>query len=364
MKSANYSGAPLAKATVQAITNVSERFSAGISAIQREKPGYAIIRHLSEQEEKSLTLDSNGFSRLKMPRWFGVVSGRKGAILALVLVSLSVTTAGSFQRRQTANSNRTLVCVVNGGDDASEMGMDPVVMVVNGKLQAPFAEYDEAAQKKFAQQYFQAGRKYRLTFGGGEAGTATVKESGMGCNSLHAKVAVETSARLGENVRALATNSETLGRKPSARRAPTDDERAQMMTLVKQVYRQHRTSAALLKLLTTTNLVATDIDGDGRFELAGSFVIETKSKLRRDLFIVAEPRDAGYKAALVNFQSYKLPPEQFNSAVDFVDQLDLDGDGVGEVFAVQGGFDAYGYLIYKKQRGVWRRVFSAMGDAC
>jgi hypothetical protein len=298
-----------------------------------------------------------------MPERFVAVGGRVGSgVLALALVILLGTTAGSVQRRQPSSRNQTLVCVVSGEPD--EMNMDPVVLVVKGKLRVPFPEYNEAAQKRFAQTYFQAGRKYRITFGGGEAGTTTVKESGQGCNSLHAKVAGETSVRFGENVRALATNSETLGRKPSARRAPSDAERAAMMTLVKEIYRQRKTSAAMLKLLTTTNLAATDIDGDGRYELAGSFVIETKSKLRRDLFLVAEPRDTGYKAALVKFQSYKLPAEGFNSAVDFVDQLDLDGDGLGEVFAVQGGFDAYGYLIYKKQNGIWRQVYSAMGDAC
>jgi hypothetical protein len=66
----------------------------------------------------------------------------------------------------------------------------------------------------------------------------------------------------------------------------------------------------------------------------------------------------------VNYQSYKLPPEGFDSAIKFVDQLDLDGDGTGEVFAIQGGFDAYGYLIYRKQAGRWRKVYHMIGDAC
>jgi hypothetical protein len=47
-----------------------------------------------------------------------------------------------------------------------------------------------------------------------------------------------------------------------------------------------------------------------------------------------------------------------------VDTLDLNGDGIGEVFVIQAGFDAYGYLIYKKQAGRWRKVYSGMGDAC
>ena len=47
--------------------------------------------------------------------------------------------------------------------------------------------------------------------------------------------------------------------------------------------------------------------------------------------MIAEPGGSDFKPSLFHFQSYHLPPYGFDSAVDFVDQLDLDGDGVGEV---------------------------------
>ena len=259
----------------------------------------------------------------------------------------------------------TLVCVVSGeGDDLSEMSMDPVVIVQGGKLKPVYPEYNEAAQQLFAKQYFPPGQKYRLTFGGGDAGTATVKKSDKGCNALHAIVAVETTAKIHGQVVALATNSESLGRKASARRAPTDEERASILAMVKQIYRSRRTPPQLLRLLQTTNLTATDLNDDGKFELIGSFVIQTPAKMRRELFLIAEMRGNSFAAALVSYQFYKLPPEGFDSAIRFADQLDLDGDGVAEVFAIAGGFDGYSYLIYKKQNGRWRNVYSAMGDVC
>jgi hypothetical protein len=82
------------------------------------------------------------------------------------------------------------------------------------------------------------------------------------------------------------------------------------------------------------------------------------------LFLIAKPDGSTYKAELANFQAYKLPPEGFDSEIKFVDQLDVNGDGFGEVLATQTGFDAYAYVIYQKRNGRWLKVYTAMGDAC
>src|SRR6267143_3935858 len=84
-----------------------------------------------------------------------------------------------------------LVCVVSHGDpEEPQSNMDAVVLVENGKLTQPYPEYNEAAQKKFAGNYFAPGKKYRVTFGGGEVGTAIVKSWSIGCNNIHAAATV------------------------------------------------------------------------------------------------------------------------------------------------------------------------------
>jgi hypothetical protein len=284
------------------------------------------------------------------------------ALLLVLLISAGSWTPLEAQRRQSANP--ALVCVVRPDRDNPQGNMDAVVLVENGKLRQPYPEYSENAQRKFGGEYFSAGKKYRVTFGGGEVGTATIKGFDMGCNNIHATAVVEDGNRIPAQLSALATTSDSLGKKPVSRRAPTSTERETVMRLVTQIYRSRATTPTLLRTLKTTNLTATDLDGDGKFELIGSFVIETKTKARKDLLLIAEPAGAGFKPALVHFQSYKLPPEGFDSAVDFVDQLDLDGDGIAEVFVQQSGFDAYGYAIYKKLRGRWRQVYTTTGDAC
>jgi len=286
--------------------------------------------------------------------------------LAIAVVSLfTVSMQGRNATVQKPAAAPTLVCVISRNDpESAEANVDAVVLLTNGKLRQPFPEYNEAAQQKFGNNYFATGKNYRVTFGGGEVGSATITGFNIGCNNIHAKANLKDNGKIPPHLSALATDSDLLGRKPSARRAPTQIERDAVMKLAHRVYSSHRTAGRLLRSMTTTNLTATDLDGDGKFEMIGSFVIQTAAKARRDLFLIAEPAGGDFKVGLEKFQAYRLPPEQFDSAIDFVDQLDLDGDGVGEVFVQQHGFDAYGYSIYKKTRGRWLAVFTATGDAC
>jgi hypothetical protein len=248
--------------------------------------------------------------------------------------------------------------------ETGEGSMDAVVIVDGKQLRVPFTDEQKDRQKKIAADYFVTGRTYRLIFGGGEAGSVTVKKWSEGCNTVHAEVGLSTSARLGGPVRALATSYDSLGKRPSARRAPTDADRAAIMTLVKSIYRQNRTPVSLISAIKVTNLTATDLDGDGQYEFIGSFTLAAKNKFERDLFLIAKPRGVGMRADLAKFQAYQPPPETFLSSIDFIDQLDLDGNGTGEVFAVQGAFDGYAYVIFKKVTGRWREVYNTIGDLC
>jgi hypothetical protein len=288
--------------------------------------------------------------------------------LLLVATSFTISSAQTRKRPATKPIAGTVLFVIsnhNEPGETPEYGMDALVILSRGKYIDPVGEADSSTMKPFAEKYFQAGNRYRVLFGGGEVGTATVKSSDEGCNTIHSRVNVESSAKISGQIRGLATNSETLGKKASSRRALTQAERASVMTLVKNIYRQHKTSAALMRSLQVNNLTATDLDGDGKLEVVGDFKIAGGSTEgpRRDLFLIATPDGAGYKAELAEFQSYRMN-SGFGRGVGFADQLDIDNDGTSEVVTVNEGFDGYGYSIYKKQGGRWRMVYSVMGDAC
>jgi hypothetical protein len=290
-------------------------------------------------------------------------------LLALLLVSSGLIVSAPREGNSAANPAQPRKGVVvfsvsaESGDN-NDGSMDAVVIVDGKQLRKPYN--DELADKResFAKQYFAPGKVYRLIFGGGEGGKATVKKWSEGCNNIHAEVTPATTARLGGKVMALATNSESLGKRASVRRAPTDAERAGVMTLMKSIYAQHRTPASLVASIKVTNMTATDLNGDGNYEMVASFTSAAKNKFERDLFLIAHQQGTAMRADFAKFQAYQPPPETFLYSVDFIDQLDLDGDGTGEVFATQGAFDGYAYLIFKKVGGRWREVYSMVGDLC
>lgn len=284
-------------------------------------------------------------------------------LLLISTVMASVPGKGNSTSGIPAQPRKTAV-VFAVSAESGEGSMDAVVMVDGKLLRAPYSDEQKDKQKGFGQQYFAPGKVYRLIFGGGENGSVTVKKWSEGCNNIHAEVTPSTSVRLGGKVMALATNSETLGKRASARRAPTDSERVQVLALMESIYSQHRTPASLIASIKVTNITATDLDGDGKYEFIGSFMSTAKNKFERDLFLIAHQQGAAMRADFVNFQAYKPPPEGFLSSIDFIDHLDLDGDGVGEVFATQGGFDGYALLIFKKVGGRWKQVYDMVGDAC
>lgn len=254
-----------------------------------------------------------------------------------------------------------IVFAVSG--ESGEGSMDAVARISGKQFRPPFAE-NKQAETAFAQNYFATGKTYRLMFGGGEAGTVKVRKWSEGCNNIHSEVSVEGAAQLGGQVRALATNSSSIGKRTPSRRAPTAEERAAILKLVRTIYLQRRTPTNLLNAIKVTNLTATDIDGDNKHEFVGSFTLAAKNKFERDLFLIAKGDATAVRGDFVKFQAYQPPPEQFLSSIDYVDQLDVDGDGIGEVFTVQGGFDAYAYVIFKKIGGRWREVYQGVGDAC
>jgi hypothetical protein len=295
---------------------------------------------------------------------------RTVSTFALVVSLLAAVSLAQTKRPTRPAAAPTVIFAVSKYE--SGVTMEPVVIYSRGVYTKPPIDGDETTIKNFVGEYFKPGRQYRVLSGGGEAGALTVKQyQEPGCVGLNADVTVNTSARLGGNVQALATNSATIGKHAASRRAPTDIERVFALMQAQAAYANNRVGAALVKKMEVVNLTATDLDGDGNFELVGSFRVDRKTATAEDsytLFLITTPV-ADYTQQ--NTQAGKPALAWFHHGGEadfeerhFVDQVDIDGDGVAEVIAGGGYYESNDYIIYKRQAGSWRPVYQGGGGGC
>ena len=288
----------------------------------------------------------------------------------------SILATGSFQsaRAQRAGAaaakDDAIFAVTRRADSAFEF--EPIAFYGRGVFKGSVTGESSAAElTRFANSYYKAGQRYRLIWGGAEAGTVVAKESqkASDCSKAAATADVQTSVQLGGNRMALATNSATLGLPKPSRRAPTDAERAGVRAHVERIFREKGVPADALAALQTINLTATDLNADGAAELIGTYMIKrgTKEIFIDQLFLVAEPSGNAFKVAVANYEQLKgedfsdieslesVGQSAFQTEI-LIDQLDVDRDGTGEVFTISYSFEGTHYSIYKKGAKGWTRV--------
>ncbi|HEX6183840.1 MAG TPA: hypothetical protein VFZ44_08025 [Pyrinomonadaceae bacterium] len=291
---------------------------------------------------------------------------KKGILRLTFALSLLLPAHASAPARQTPATGgkppaRVIVFAVSKYE--SSVTAEPVVIYSGGAYVVPPID-DDAGTGAFAREYLRPGQKYRIISGGGEAGVLTVnKHLSQGCVGLVAEATAETPARLGGRVKALATDSPSLGRGPVSRRAPTEAERARAVELARASYAKNGVAASLAAKMEVVNLTATDLDRDGRFELVGSFLVRKEGAAPDSytLFLIMEPAGGAFKTG---WEWFHKGYEDSYEDRHFVDQLDFDGDGVGEVVVMGSYYESNDYVIYKRQQGRWRPVYKGGGGGC
>jgi hypothetical protein len=299
-------------------------------------------------------------------------------IAVLLLASLLAGNGADAQLHQQETPDRTVLFAVSAAQ-LPNANMVPFLIIEQGQFKQPVAGDSEASEiSRFSGDYYAKGRKYRVLFGGGEAGSLTVNKSNENaeCVKTSADVTLRTRAKLNRNVMALATNSDSLGKAKSTRRPPTPAERAALMPLVKAAYKEKGVPSALLPSLMTINLTAFDLDNDGKSELIGSFVVKKQKggAARYALFLFAEPQGNSYRTTVLQYE--RFTKADIMSGADLtaieggvylemlLDALDLDGDNTFEVVTLRSGLEGDSYFIYKKQGGTWNKTYEFSNYRC
>lgn len=309
-------------------------------------------------------------------------AGAAAFVAALLLLAQPAPRADASppqQQRTTARQDSVVFIVTK--DAGQDTQVEPVAVIDRrGALAEPASEAagGDGVLSAFLARYYRAGAKYRLIYGGSEAGTLTIRAATPAeCSPNAASADIETTAaKLGGNVMLLATDGAHASRTQSSRRAPTAEERAAAFGVAKRFLTGKRVSASAVERGTKTlNLTATDLDGDGREELIGSYVVKVGPKVRDTLFLIAAPQGRGYGAAFTKYARVNAREMMDPSLIDnigegglgaelYVEQLDADGDGVGEVFTLSRSFEGTSYRAYQRRRGAWRAAYENYSYRC
>lgn len=306
-------------------------------------------------------------------------AGAAALIAALLLLAPPLPRASASSRQGRPAARQESVVFVVTRDGTGDAQVEPVAVInARGALAEPASEAGDGALSAFLARHYRAGAKYQLIFGGAQAGSLTIRAATPAeCapNAASADIS-PASLKLGGGVMALATDGAHAPRAQASRRAPTAEERSAVFGVAKRFLAGKRVSASAVERGTKTlNLTATDLDGDGREELIGSYVVKVGPKVRDTLFLVAAPQGGGFRAALTKYARVRagdlMDPSQLDNLGEgglgtelYVEQLDADGDGVGEVFTLSRSFEGTTYRAYRRRGGVWSAAYENYSYRC
>lgn len=287
---------------------------------------------------------------------------------ALFLASSSVAQKPAAKPKAIARP--IVFAVLQGGKR-----VEPIGAIAAGKLVEPAAE--EAEAKAFAASHYKTGSSYSLVFGGAADGKLAILKSNIGteCGGMSAETsATPLKAKITGLVMALATNAKIGSAAPGYRRKPTAVERAEIEKLVRAEFAKNGVSEAALKNLRYQNLTALDVDGDNVAEFVGSYWIAPSQDQRRLLFFIAEQNSKG-QIKLPHSEYSAIKPDDVMSGdvkdLDngvghelLLDMLDLDNDGVKEIFTIGQAFEGNNYYVYKRIAGKWTNVHESYSYRC
>jgi len=304
--------------------------------------------------------------------------------LYIATFALLVCVAGNFGQGKTAKPKPTptpkvpivssslrqiIFGVVNSGST-----LEPIGYVSKGKLSATInGSGDKTDLKAFAKTYYKTGQSYSLVFGGAKSGTASVKSSNASaeCAPNTANIRTSGSVHFGKLIMGLGTNI-PVKTTASTRRKPTASERSAADAIATAEFLKEKLTA---KTLRNQNLTAINVGGSNGDVLVGSYWIDIDKLTRGLLFFIAEKGKNGKYT--VGYRDYrKIDQSDMMSgtnitAVDdgmyhelLLDYLDINGDGVAEIFTYQQGFEGSGFSALQRSGSHWTKVYEFNNYHC
>lgn len=223
-------------------------------------------------------------------------------------------------------------------------------------------------QKEFIERFYPLGAKYGVIRGGAAAGTVTILAAdNYGCEPIaRAVTRTGTPPVPWRGADAVAGESLDLQRRHRPLRQLTAAENRSLMALVGRIFVVKAVAAAELDHITTENVVATDLNGDGRVDFIGSYFVRD-DRNHHALFVVAMRDPAGaLRADVIRYdRATNAVDDSSAKSWTLVDVEDFEGDGIDEIVVEGHGWEWSWYDILKLRReGEWDVIYTGGGSGC
>lgn len=296
-------------------------------------------------------------------------------LVPILAIALLLQPLGSYAQKKpgVTTTKKIVFAVVNDGK-----WVEPIGFIRSGSLEPPVGgDSDREAVKLFNSTYYRKSAVYDFIFGGAKAGTVSVVKSDhtSECSANMAEVTVaSTRAKLTGKVMGLGTNFRPTKAGSGVRRLPTPAERVEADNLVKAEFAKQGNSAEVIETRDYHNLTSLDVDGDGKIELVGSFWVKPDAKTRNTLFFIADKASNGkYQIGFGKYNAIKEANVMGGdiSTIDggvyhelLLDTLDINNDGVSEIFSYVQSFEGAGFNVYRRVDGKWNSIFEGSNYHC
>jgi hypothetical protein len=217
----------------------------------------------------------------------------------------------------------------------------------------------------YATRYFHPGARLNLYSGGAAMGEiAIVGTENYQCDSRVGKASFSRGSQLKGISYALATNASEIKTHPDHQRPPTEDEKAEALAVVRNIYLGQGVAEAALSHMEIHSLVETQVDHSGERVLIGSFFVGSK-EADYQLFVILAGPTTQLHTQFIRYNKISDVEDQKDSEEEtFVDQLDLDGDGIDELATVVTYYEAEDFRILKRFGNQWREVHKGGSGGC
>lgn len=250
--------------------------------------------------------------------------------------------------------------------------IDPLV-ILDGAHFLKVPEYDykkekesEAEIDRFEKKYFTFGQKYSLLMGGKDRGVLIVQgATGPAldpCFSMTATAKLPVIIAKSEMALA-ATSSQGLGLHENWRKKAAVEQRPIFLKLVRAYLAQNGLKGVSDEAIKIEELYSTKLGRKGFAALTGNVTVKQETGIHH-IFLVAGKRGQRYEQVLATSHT-EADEESADVVVEsFLDQLDMDNDGLDEIVTMNSYYESVTYNIYKFEDGKWRKIYEGGGGGC